>query len=141
MLFKVYITALKRFRIFLNLFDFQRVGTPIINRWTGVAVLCCHEKSSSYIPNQKLLALAVLGKYHSKLSMRFNLAFLMECKYHYLLAIHSKKVKQEDISWDTPIQFSVMGFRLLHIKVFIKTYPNNHMHNILKVVGIETVIW
>ena len=64
----------------------------------------------------------------------------MECKYHYLLAIHSKKVKQEDISWDTPIQFSVMGFRLLHIKVSIKTYRNIYMHNVLKVVGIETVI-
>ena len=31
MLIKVYITALKRFRIFSILFDAQRVGTPIIN--------------------------------------------------------------------------------------------------------------
>ena len=31
MLIKVYITALKRFRIFSNLFHSQRVGTPIIN--------------------------------------------------------------------------------------------------------------
>ena len=31
MLIKVYITALKRFRIFSNLYDSQRVGTPIIN--------------------------------------------------------------------------------------------------------------
>ena len=31
MLIKVYITALKRFRIFSNLFDSQCVGTPIIN--------------------------------------------------------------------------------------------------------------
>ena len=31
MLIKVYITALKRFRIFSILFDSQRVGTPIIN--------------------------------------------------------------------------------------------------------------
>ena len=30
MLIKVYITALKRFCIFSNLFDSQRVGTPII---------------------------------------------------------------------------------------------------------------
>ena len=28
---KVYITALKRFRIFSKLFDSQRVGTPSIN--------------------------------------------------------------------------------------------------------------
>ena len=31
MLIKVYINALKRFCIFSNLFDSQRVGTPIIN--------------------------------------------------------------------------------------------------------------
>ena len=44
MLIKVYINALKRFCIFSNLFDSQRVGTPIINEWTGVAVLCYHGK-------------------------------------------------------------------------------------------------
>ena len=44
-------TALKRFCNFSNLFDSQRVGTPIINERTGVAVLCvAMEKSSSYIP-------------------------------------------------------------------------------------------
>ena len=31
MLIKVYITALKRFRIFPNLFNSQPVGTPIVN--------------------------------------------------------------------------------------------------------------
>ena len=35
----------KRFCIFSNLFDSQRVGTPIINEWTCVAMLCCHGKS------------------------------------------------------------------------------------------------
>ena len=37
-------TALKRFSIFSNLFDSQRVRQPIINEQTGVAVLCCHGK-------------------------------------------------------------------------------------------------
>ena len=32
MLIKVYITARKRFSIFSNVFDSQRVGTPIINK-------------------------------------------------------------------------------------------------------------
>ena len=73
----MYITALKRFRIVSNLFDSQRVGTPIINEWTGVAVLCCHGKKYflySYIKS-------VMGKYHSKFLMLFNLAYLMKCKY------------------------------------------------------------
>ena len=30
--------------------DFQDVCTSNINEWTGVAVLCCHGKSSSDIP-------------------------------------------------------------------------------------------
>ena len=34
MLIKVYITALKRFRMFSNLFDSQHVDTPIINERT-----------------------------------------------------------------------------------------------------------
>ena len=61
MLIKVYLTAC----------------TPIINEWTGIAVLCCHGK----ILHQKWLGLAVMGKYHSELLMLFNLAFLMKCKY------------------------------------------------------------
>ena len=78
----MYITALKRFRIFSILFDSQRVGTPnIINEWTGVAVLCCDGKSSFYIPHQKWLGLAVMGKYHTILLMLFNLEFQMKCKY------------------------------------------------------------
>ena len=44
MLIKVYITALKRFRIFSNLFNSQCVGTPIINEYTGLPMLCCHGK-------------------------------------------------------------------------------------------------
>ena len=44
MLIKVYISCLKRFRIFSNLFDSQRVGTPIKNRLTGVAVIVAVEK-------------------------------------------------------------------------------------------------
>ena len=56
MLIKVYITALKRFRIFSILFDSQRVGTPIINEWTNVAVLyVAMETSSSYIPTLKVI--------------------------------------------------------------------------------------
>ena len=39
-------SPLKTFLIFLNLFDSQRVGTPIINERTGVAVICCHGKSN-----------------------------------------------------------------------------------------------
>ena len=74
MLIKVYITALKRFRIFSKIFDSQRVGIPIINErnWCSCAML----------PWKKVvLGLAVMGKYHSKLLMLFNLAFLMKCKY------------------------------------------------------------
>ena len=55
MLIKVYITALKRFRIISILFDSQRVGT-------GVAVLCCHGKSSSYIPTSKVIRSCSYGK-------------------------------------------------------------------------------
>ena len=38
-----------------NLFDFQRVGTPIINECTSVAVPCCHGRSSSCIPTSKVI--------------------------------------------------------------------------------------
>ena len=50
-------SALKRFRIFSNLYDFQRVGIPItcINEWTGEAVPHCHGKVSSYIPTPKVI--------------------------------------------------------------------------------------
>ena len=44
MLIKVYITAVKRFRIISNLFDSRRVGIPMINELTGEAVRCCHGK-------------------------------------------------------------------------------------------------
>ena len=50
MLIKVYITALRRFRIFSNLYNSQSVGTPIINELTDIAVLCCHGKSIIYAP-------------------------------------------------------------------------------------------
>ena len=62
MLIKVYITALKRFLIFSILFDFQGVGTPIINEWTGVVVLCCHGKNSSYIPTSKVIKSCSYGQ-------------------------------------------------------------------------------
>ena len=39
-------SAQMKFRIFSNLFDFQRVGTTS----TCVEVLFCHGKSSSHIP-------------------------------------------------------------------------------------------
>ena len=91
----MYITALKRFRIFSILFDSQRVGTPIIKEWTGVAVPCCHGKSSSYILHQKWLGLAVMGKYHSIPLMLFNLAFLMKCNY--------KKNDIKNLDWFTNI--------------------------------------
>ena len=40
---------------FLNLFDSQRVRTSIIDNKAGAAVLCCHGKSSSYIPTTKVI--------------------------------------------------------------------------------------
>ena len=55
--------ALKRCRIFSNLFDSQRVGTPIINEWTGVAVLyVAMEKSSSHIPTSKVIRSCSYGQ-------------------------------------------------------------------------------
>ena len=40
----------------------QRVGTPlIIKEWTDVAVLCCHRKSSSYIPTSKVIKCCSYG--------------------------------------------------------------------------------
>ena len=86
MLTKVYITAMKRFCIFSNLLNSQRVGTPIINEWTGLlAMLCCHGKKEVLIfLRQKWLGLAVMGKYHSELLMLFDLTFLMKCKYEVL---------------------------------------------------------
>ena len=38
-----------------NSFNSQRVGTFIINEWTGVPVLCCHGRSCSYIPTLKII--------------------------------------------------------------------------------------
>ena len=46
--------------------------------------------------HQKWLGIAVMGKYHSILLMLFNLAFLMRCKYYWLvidiLPIYCNKV-------------------------------------------------
>ena len=68
---------------FSNLFRSKRVGTPILNEWTGVAVLCCHGKSSSYIPTSKFIW--PCSTYHKKppkkLPMLFYLEFQMKCKY------------------------------------------------------------
>ena len=44
MLIKVYISALKIFRICSNLFDSERVCSPIINESAGEVVLCCQGK-------------------------------------------------------------------------------------------------
>ena len=60
MLIKVYISCLKRFRIFSNLFDSQRVGTPIKNRLTGVAVIVAVEKVVLIFLHLKWLDLAVI---------------------------------------------------------------------------------
>ena len=54
-----------------NLFDSQRVGTPIINEWTGVAVLCCMEKSSFYIPTSKVIRSCSYGQISLKTSNVF----------------------------------------------------------------------
>ena len=48
-------SAPKRLCIFSNFFDSQHVGAHIFNEWTGVAMLCCHGKSSSYIPTSKVI--------------------------------------------------------------------------------------
>ena len=44
-----------KFHIFSNLFDSQHVGTTSINEWNVVAVLCCYEKSSSYVPTSLVI--------------------------------------------------------------------------------------
>ena len=54
MVIELYSPLLKHFVSFSNLFDSQRVGTPITVEWTGVPVLCCHGKSSSYIPTSEV---------------------------------------------------------------------------------------
>ena len=33
----------------------HHIVEPNINEWTGVAMLCCHGKSSSYIPASKVI--------------------------------------------------------------------------------------
>ena len=52
---QVYITSLKGFRIFSNLFDSQPIRTPIINvNWCSCAIAAM-EKRSSYIPTSKVI--------------------------------------------------------------------------------------
>ena len=68
MLIKVYITALKRFCIFSNLFDSQGVGTSIIIESTGVAVSVAMEKNSSYIPTSKVIRSCSFGQISFKTS-------------------------------------------------------------------------
>ena len=88
---QVYITALKRFRIFSNSLDSERVGTIhyrwvnwcscAMSPWKNVVLIFLH---------QKWFGLAVMGKYHSKLLMMFNLAFWMKCRYikiHYTVLV------------------------------------------------------
>ena len=65
MLIKVYIIALKRFHIFSNYTILIRVGTTIINEWTGIIVL----KVVLIFLHQKWLGLTVMSKYHSELLM------------------------------------------------------------------------
>ena len=72
---------------FLNLFDSQRVRTPIIDNRAGAAVLCCHGKSSSYIPTTKVNRSCSYEYISLKLLMIFKLAF--EMKYKYILLILS----------------------------------------------------
>ena len=48
--------------------------------WCNCAMLPWEKKVLIFL-HQKLLGLAVMGKYHSKLPMLLNLAFLMKCKY------------------------------------------------------------
>ena len=55
--------ALKRFRLFSNLIDSQRVGTPSMNEWTGASELCWHGKSSIFL-HVKWLDLAVMVTYN-----------------------------------------------------------------------------
>ena len=64
--------ALKRFRIFSNSFNFRRLGTPIINERTGAPVLCCHGKSSSYIPTFKVIRTCSYGYISLKKSNAFK---------------------------------------------------------------------
>ena len=56
----------------LKFIRFQRVGTPIINEWTGVVVLCCYEKSSSYIPPSKLIRSCSYGQISHRTSNVFK---------------------------------------------------------------------
>ena len=63
-------SALNRFCTYSNLFKFQRGGTPIINEWNGVAMLCCQGKGSFHLKSCRYgyICLFVLDfKSHSKI--------------------------------------------------------------------------
>ena len=64
---------------------FKEEVSAFINEWTGVAVLCCHEKDEKVV----LIFLFLIDKFLSYISLKilmlFNLAFQMKCKHGLLL--------------------------------------------------------
>ena len=64
-----------------SLFNCQSVGTPIINEWTGIAVLCRHGKSRSYIPTSKVIKSCNYGQISLRISHAFWSSILIKCKY------------------------------------------------------------
>ena len=87
MLIKVYITALRRFRIFSNLFKFstRRYNHYKWVNWYSGAKLPWKKVVIIFL-QQKWLGLAVMGKYHSELLMLFKIAFLRKFKYSLIVA-------------------------------------------------------
>ena len=49
--------------------------------------------------HQKGLGLVVIGKYHPKLLMLFNLAFLMKCKYMSLIVFQIVMIDHHSFMW------------------------------------------
>ena len=76
---KVYITALERFLFKFIWFSTHRYTHYKWVNWCSCAMLLWKKVVIIFL-HQKWLGLAFMDKYHSKLLMLFNLAFLMKCK-------------------------------------------------------------
>ena len=85
-----------------SLYQFQCIQftifwTAIVNEWTALVELCCHGKNSSYILHLKWLGLAVMGTYHLKLWLLWNLELYLKCKYIYFDSLCQLFKKKEII--------------------------------------------
>ena len=112
MLIKVYMSALKKISYFLKFirFSMRRYTHYKCVNWCICAMLPW-KKVVLLLLHQKWLGLAVKGKYHSKVLMLFNLAFLMKCKYRGLYSYRSIPAKSlRCISYGTVALFPQSQF-------------------------------